>query len=370
MLKIFVTGDNHIGLQYANYAKKDEMVSERLEALSRMVEKANSEGCGLFAVTGDLFENTNVDSRSVRAVVDKLTGFDGTVAVLPGNHDYYDSGAEVWKTFSEAISGKDRIVLLREDRPYEFDGFVIYPAVCKARHSGENCLGWIKELNYPDNGKYRIGMAHGAVEGESLDSEGRYYPMTRDELNAVGADVWLIGHTHVPFPKNLTEELQGTKERIFNAGSHVQTDVKNNTEGLCFIIEIDDNRSIRAKKFASGELRFHRLTIEVPAGKFAETLTRELGGFGDKSYIDVTVKGAVFDDEYEKRGEIIGAALKRFLEADYNDKGLSRLITKEEIEKAFPEMSVYAKMLEELLGNPVQTQLAYDLLTKKQEDKK
>ncbi len=68
---------------------------------------------------------------------------------------------------------------------------------------GENNLGWIKEAEI-DPSVFNIGIAHGALEGETIDSEGLYFLMSRPELEAIPVDVWLIGHTHVPFRRSRT----------------------------------------------------------------------------------------------------------------------------------------------------------------------
>ena len=58
MLKIFVTGDNHIGLKYASHEQAAILASSRVAAFEGMVQKANQDFCDLFVITGDLFENT------------------------------------------------------------------------------------------------------------------------------------------------------------------------------------------------------------------------------------------------------------------------------------------------------------------------
>lgn len=366
-MKIFVTGDNHIGRKYANHSARTEIISERIDALSRMVKTANDEGCALFAVTGDLFENVSgIARKHIKAVAEALSEFNGIAAVLPGNHDHYDESAEVWRIFAGFLEDKGNIVVMTEYKPYEFDELnaVIYPAFCDKRHSepGENRLGWIKNETFPDDGKYRIGIAHGAVEGESLDSEGEYFMMTRDELNDIPVDVWLIGHTHVPFPKTLTDEFTVQAERIFNAGTHVQTDVSNHTEGQCFILDIDEHKNIRAKKYVSGGIRFYGINAAVTAGNMERELAAALRDIGDNSVVELILGGAVSEEEYENRHAIIENALGRFLEYSYSDGGLARLITEELVEKELPNTSLAAKLLIELLDDPKEAQLAYDLI--------
>lgn len=375
MLKIFMTGDNHIGLRYASHEQAAVLSSTRITAFENMVASANQENCALFVITGDLFENTySVSKRDIKTLLDTLSQFRGTVVVLPGNHDYYDKDVKVWQYFKDVMATYDNIMLLTEYRPYALtangEDVVLYPALCTSLHStpGQNNLGWIKETDIPNDGAYHVGIAHGAVEGETIDNEGHYFLMKYSELESIPVDAWLIGHTHVPFPRNLTEDFT-TGHKIFNAGTHVQTDVSCNTEGLCFVVEIDDNKIVKAKKIVSGQLRFYRKSISVHAGEMDHIIRRELADLADNSVVDIILTGAVSAEEYEDRNKIIAAALSRFVEGTYNDYALSKLISKELIETEFPETSFSAGLLTSLLDEPKEAQLAYELLRSLKEGK-
>ena len=375
MLRIFVTGDNHIGLKYASHEQSAVLASSRIAAFEGMVKTANQENCALFAITGDLFENTySVSKRDIKTLLDALSCFQGTVVVLPGNHDYYDKDVKVWQYFKDVMASYDNIMLLTDYRPYEIDvngeDVILYPALCTSLHSapGQNNLDWIKETVIVNGSAYHIGIAHGAVEGETIDNEGQYFLMKRSELESIPVDAWLIGHTHVPFPRNLSENYTAS-ERVFNAGTHVQTDVSCNTEGLCFIVEIADNKSVRAKKVVSGNLRFYRKHIEVSAGEMENTIANELKDIADNSVVDIILTGAVTIEEYEDRHKIIERALARFIEGTYNDYSLNKLISKALIESEFPETSFSAGLLNSLLEEPKEAQLAYELLKSLKEGK-
>lgn len=367
-MRIFLTGDNHIGLKYASHPQAAVLAASRISAFEHMVELANDEQCDLFVIAGDLFENTRgIAKRDIKNLQAMLSDFRGMVAVLPGNHDYYDGDVEVWRNFKEAMGAYDNIMLLSEYRPYPLavgdDTVVLYPALCTAKHSEpeQNNLGWIKELSIENDGAYHIGIAHGAVDGETIDKEGKYFLMTRDELGAIPLDVWLIGHTHIPLPRDLTEEF-ALAGRIFNAGTHVQTDVNCKTEGLCFVIDIAPDKTVQAKKVVSGNLRFYRKNIKLTAGNMSDTLMQELADIADNSVVDLRLSGAVLPEEYEKRDEIMQNVLSRFIEATYDDAALSKLISKELIEREFAETSFSAGLLNALLDEPKEAQLAYELL--------
>lgn len=375
MLKIFITGDNHIGLKYASHEQGAVLAQRRIEAFDEMVRAANDEGCALFVITGDLFENTyGVSKKDVKTLLDKLSHFKGIVAVLPGNHDYYDEDVKVWQYFRDVMASYDNIMLLSEYRPYPIilhgEEVVLYPALCTSLHSapGENNLGWIKAADIKKDDVYRIGIAHGAVEGETIDSEGQYFLMTRAELESIPVDVWLIGHTHVPFPRDLTDTFAPC-EKLLNAGTHVQTDVSCNTQGLCFVVEIGEDKRVRAKKFVSGNLRFYRKTVPLTAGEMERILERELRDMDDNSVVDIILTGAVTTEEYEARDLIMEKALSRFVEGTYSDYALSKLISKELIESEFPETSFSAGLLTALLDEPKEAQLAYELLKSLREGK-
>ena len=57
-MKIFVIGDNHIGLKYASHEQAVVLAQSRIAAFEGIVQTANQENCALLAITGDLFENT------------------------------------------------------------------------------------------------------------------------------------------------------------------------------------------------------------------------------------------------------------------------------------------------------------------------
>lgn len=375
MIRIFVTGDNHIGLKYANHEQAAVLSSRRITAFENMVKSANQENCALFIITGDLFENTySVSKRDIKTLLDTLSKFRGTVIVLPGNHDYYGKDVKLWQYFKDVMTSYDNIMLLTEYRPYEItangEDVVLYPALCTSLHSapGQNNLGWIKNLEIANGEAYHIGIAHGAVEGETIDNEGHYFLMNRSELEGIPVDVWLIGHTHVPFPRNLTEEYT-VNDKIFNAGTHVQTDVACNTEGLCFVVEISESKTVQAKKVVSGNLRFYRKNVSVASGNMEKIIIRELADISNDSVVDIILTGAVSAEEYENRAHIIENVLSRFIEGNYNDYALSKLISKELIESEFPETSFSANLLTSLLNEPKEAQLTYELLKSLKEEK-
>lgn len=367
MFKIFLTGDAHIGIKYYKWRHGQQLEAARIDAFDGMVNTANEEGCGLFVIAGDLFEsNTQCDKEDIVKVLDTLAKFNGVVAILPGNHDYYTMESPLWQQLTKLVSGMNNIVLLTAAREYPLTvggkQVVIYPAPCLSLHSKENNLGWMKKLNIFSDDTYRIGIAHGTLVGQAMDTEGKYFPMTKEELENLPMDVWLLGHIHVPYPRNISVSNYTEGIRIFNAGTPVQTHHSCNTEGCAFIIEIDKKKQIRARRVVTGPVRFYALDLHLKGDDMEAELQRELQDVPDNSVVELTLSGAVSVDEYERRCEIIDSLLSRFIEAEYTDFSLTKLISQDLIDKTFSETSFSAQLLKALMSDPKEAQMAYDLL--------
>lgn len=375
MIKIFVTGDNHFGKKYDRYPEiRDRLVDNRFVCFEKMVEKAEQEGCDIFAVTGDLLDNcSSIRKSDIERVVRILAGFAGRVLVLPGNHDYYTGEEKVWKDFDDALRTCDNnIIRLDRFEPYPIEiaeeTVVIYPAFCRSKHSRENNLGWIKKMSVLKSGQINVGMAHGAIEGVTPDMQKEYFLMTEPELQAIPMDVWLVGHTHIPYPGGLSEDEEIGGYRIFNAGTHAQTDLHNNTRGYGFIISVDkqgDKAQVSAKKYQSGTIFFYDIAVRVSSaeGDSLEALLQEkLDPLEAESVVRLTVTGSVLSEEYSRRQELYKKYCDRFLSWELQDDELHEEITLDRVREEFAESSFAAKLMEALQGDQTELQMAYELL--------
>jgi DNA repair exonuclease SbcCD nuclease subunit len=368
MIKLFETGDNHFGMKHSRYSQiSSVLIESRYESLQRMVDYANSEHCDCFIVTGDLFDNTQVLKRTVERVVGILGKFESDVFVLPGNHDYYAEDVAVWHHFDSASASKTNIKLLSKNEPYEteYNGgrVVFYPAVCSTKHSDTNELDWIKYAEI-DASVFNIGLAHGSFDKLSFDNEAKYFPMTFRELDEIKVDAWLIGHTHVQYPEINPDEVS-RNVRIFNAGTHEQTDLANRTDGSGFLITIDNDKSVTAKRFISGKIRYYDITnVKVSDGNsLASVLEEELSDKSSDSIVRISLSGGIEKDEYNERNQLYEAWGKRllFLEPP-DDSGMYTKITAQQITSEFPEFSFPNQFLSALADDPGELQLAYDLV--------
>ena len=365
-LKIFHTSDLHIGMKFMHYPDdlRDSLIEARFKCLETMVKQANDHGCQLFVVAGDLFEKQNISKRDIIRVKSILTGFaGGTVCLLPGNHDYINDSTDLWHTFEQDLP--DNILILKEEKPYylrEKDhDITLYPAPCHAKHSVDNNLAWMSDITTsPDNG-YRIGIAHGALEGISPDLSGQYYSMSLNELNFLPIHLWLLGHTHLPYPA----DEQTTATKCFNAGTPEPDGMDCRHRGTAWLIKVSDEQVIEARQLNTGIYRFidnaETLTDEASLQRVSEKyLTQEAGSV----LLRLTLDGYVSDEIFESRHNVYRHMEEKLAYLKVLDQSLRVKFSTERIRSQFTEGSLPAVLLQELVASHGEdtAHLAYELI--------
>ena len=362
-LKIFHTGDIHIGMKFNSYGDKvkKELIEARFSVVERMVNKSNDLNADLFVIAGDLFNSNKVIKRDVNRIVDILNKFNGAaVLVLPGNHDYDNGKIDLWDEFSKTAN--EKIILLNEKRyysldDYDIDGF-IYPAPCHNKHSKENSLGWLKEEGISPTGTYHIGIAHGAIEGLSADLEGHYYPMTMDELNEIPTDLWLLGHTHVCYPP----KDRISNHKIFNPGTPEPDGLDFKDTGCAWFIELEDG-NIEAQRIETGKYRFLDKSFMVDRDEDLKAIKDwALDGDPMKKILRINLEGSLSEETYEGLNEYYRDLESSLFHLIIEDSNLKKKINEEIIEREFTKGSFPYEFLNGLIHDEDALQIAYDLL--------
>lgn len=363
-LKIFLTGDNHIGLKFNNYPDqiKEDLVNARIENLKNLVLTANKENCDLFVIAGDLFDKVKIAQRDVEKAARALKEFSGTVVVMPGNHDYYDDVIDLWKNFRNYIG--ENTIILNKWQPYSLKDndidAVIYPAFCHQKHSETNCLGWITDDVKTNDAKWNIGVAHGSLQGLSPDMENKYFNMNEKELEGLGMDVWLLGHTHIPYPP--IENIKNRK--VFNAGTPEPDGLDCRHGGHAWFISINENKDVHAKLLQTGQYSFYDIERKVECEHCLEDIKAEiLNNDCSKSIYRINLYGRVERELLEQINKLRKELTEKVAYLDLREENLKLKITSDEIEREYTKDSFPYQILSQLKNEDEDAlQLAYDLI--------
>jgi exonuclease SbcD len=363
-LSIFLTSDLHLGMKFASLPDvQAELAEARFLSLQRLVETANGRRAELLIVAGDLFERIGMPKKDVRRAAAMFAEFQGLSCVLPGNHDYLSPDDELWKRFKEVCG--DRALVLEEPRPYPLTHFgvnaCLYPGPCVSKHSKSNAVSWVKGAPRDPGIRHHLGVAHGSLEGFSPDFAGDYYPMKVSELLSTGLDLWLLGHTHVPYPNG-----PAPSNRIFFSGTPEPDGFDCAHDGFCRFLGLDDAGRVTDELIRTGSYRFLREEIEVRSLSDLAGAEKRWAGMPDASrlLLKASIRGRLPPQEYPEIERIRKNLARTLFRVELNSEGVRAEITRGTIDAEYPVGSFPHSLLVGLAssGDAEALEIAYELL--------
>ncbi len=364
-VRVLHTADVHLGMRFAAYPPDlaEQLSEARWKTFNALIQMANDRQCDVFLVAGDLFDSHRVSLTDVERAADALKGFDGPLAVvMPGNHDYVsDAQKDLWTRFQEV--NRD-CLLLTKAVPYRLGeygiGAILYPGPCTTKISSENAIGWVQSFPKDNTVPFRLGIAHGSLEGFSPDPDRRYYPMTRTELDRSGMDVWLMGHTHVRRPDKDTGQgfdilFPGTPEPDGSDCQH---------PGRAWIVELEEGRPPRYQSETTGLHRFVEVKAELADEGDLFSLESQLKMLPPGSLVTLTLAGRLPAEAHGRLGEWV-SRLEAAARVIRLERDVTRQVSLQEIDAEFTAGSLPHRLLTELAKHPDcarSVQVAYDIL--------
>lgn len=367
-LKIMHTGDVHLGMKFNQYSRiSSELESARYQALENVVIEANQRHANLLAIAGDLFDKANIKTVNIKKTIEILDKFAGdAILILPGNHDYSDGITALWDEFKTEIKG--RMIILNEEKIYNLHDFgisaAVYPAPCDSKLSSQNKLGWIKNLDKRPNADYHLALAHGALAGFSPDLNDDYFKMTKEELLNLDMDLWLLGHSHLPYPEKKNVKMQ----KIFNNGTPEPDGMDCRHAGSAWYIELDEEKKVKAEQIKTGNYHFSDLEAEINSQLELENLISEiLNSDPENKILRLQLKGELPRQDFLEKDKYLAELRDSCFYTKLDQSGLNIKIDRDLIRDEFSENSFPYQLLIELEDNNQALHLAYKMLKEVQQ---
>ena len=287
MIRLLHTADWQIGRSYGSFDPDDAvpLADARFAAVERIAALAVREQVDAVLVAGDVFDAQTVSARSIRRLFNALEGFPGPWIMIPGNHDAA-LAESVWTHAQRLGALPPNVQVALEPRTVELPAqrLALLCAPLTQRHTHDDLSAWFDAQATPP-GWYRIGLAHGAVQGllaEDIDSAN---PIAADRAARARLDYLALGDWH------------GTKridERTWYSGTPEPDRFRSNEAGQVLRVEIDaPGSSPRVEPMHTGEYRWqqHALTLAVPSD--LEALLAMLAGLQAQDVVDLSVDGVL-----------------------------------------------------------------------------
>lgn len=313
-MRFLHTADWQIGMKAAHVGPAGERVrDERFAAARRVIELANREPVDFVLVAGDTFENNAVDRTLVQRVADILGNATCSVFVISGNHDPLVPGS-VWE--HPSWRSLPRVQLLRDRRPVEIPGGLLYPCPILEKHSPRDPTAWIDAR---EQSGICIGLAHGTVLGVAQDELD--YPIARDAAQRGGLDYLAIGHWHSFAPIQSGNEAV----RLAYSGTHEQTKFGERDSGHVALVEIESRGAVpNLKPIRTGGLTWWAVkeTLRAPGDLAHVRQSIESSPEPNAMLMELILSGILYPSEQEELTRLREIAQSRLLYARIDDSQL------------------------------------------------
>jgi hypothetical protein len=197
-LRLLHTADWQIGKPYHAFPAEDAvMLAEaRFHVVERIAEQAQADGIDAVLVAGDVFDAQGLSDRTIHRLFHSLAGFTGPWLLLPGNHDAALTES-IWARAQRLGCVPDNVHLCLAPRVHLFEALrlAILPAPLTQRHTHHDLTEWFAQAETPP-GWWRIGLAHGSVQGILADDIDSSNPIAPNRADQAGLDYLALGDWH------------------------------------------------------------------------------------------------------------------------------------------------------------------------------
>ena len=313
-MKFVHSADWQLGMKAAHVGEAAARVrEERLAAARRVVGAARDQGAEFVLIAGDTFEDNGVERALIQKVADILGGSRVPVYLIPGNHDPLTPGS-VWE--HPAWKSMEHVHVLREDKPVDIPGGILYPCPVKDKRSRKDPTAWIPS---GEAGAIRVGLAHGTVEGVPQPEPD--HPVARDSAARARLDYLALGHWH---STSFYPASDGSV-RMAYSGAHETTSFSERDSGNMLVVEIaGPGASPSITPVRTGGLNWMVVEKDIREPGDLQRVRQDIESQGNpgSTLIEVRLKGLLTAAEREEVARIEEILASRFLFHRVDSAGL------------------------------------------------
>lgn len=280
MIRILHTGDWQLGMtrHYLDAERQALFTQARFEAIATIGRIARERSCELVVCCGDVFEDNQVDRRTVARACEALASIPVSTWLLPGNHDPFNA-ASVFRSATFAARKPANVTVFESATPV-----IIRPGVelvgapwSSKRPLKDLVAAALEPLPALETG-VRIVVAHGAMDSLSPDDENPALVSQSAAEQAIAAGklhYLALGDRH-----SLTEV--GSTGRIRYAGAPEPTDYDEIDPGCVLVVDVARDR-IQAEPVRIGTWRYLRQRIALTDDADVVLLRDKIQALPDKA---------------------------------------------------------------------------------------
>ena len=305
MIKLLHTADWQIGKQYGQFDADDAVLlaDARFAVVERLAQLAVAQGVDAVLVAGDVFDAQGVADKTIHRLFNSMAAFSGPWVLIPGNHDA-GLAESVW-TRAERLNAvpPNAHVCLRPD-PLLFPsmGLAVLPAPLTQRHTHNDLTEWFAAAQVPP-GLFRVGLAHGSVQGilaEDIDSSN---PIAAGRAEQAALDYLALGDWH------------GSKQvdaRTWYSGTPETDRFRANASGQALIVSLSEPGGLPSvAQHTTGQYRWRQDVVDLQVPSDIDELLQQLAGLAAADVVALSLSGRIDLPGQRRVLEAIGQARGR-----------------------------------------------------------
>jgi DNA repair exonuclease SbcCD nuclease subunit len=273
------TADWQLGMRrhFLDEDAQHRFSQDRLDAVAAVGRLAAEAGAAFVVVAGDVFDDNQVDRRTVLRLLDVLRGYpDIPVLLLPGNHDPLDAGS-VFASDDFREHCPPQVHVVADAEPIEVaDGVEVVGAPWPVKSPVRNpALDVLESLSAPTG--VRILLAHGGVDvlGGEFDQATVLRAADLEPAVETGLVHFVaLGDRHSATPV-------GESGRIWFAGAPEPTAYVEDNPGKALLVDVDAEH-VQVEQRQVGRWRFRREVFDVAGEQDLDAVQRWLDEPDDK----------------------------------------------------------------------------------------
>lgn len=280
------TADWQIGRRYTSFDPEDGalLAEARFDAVRHIARLAADEQVDAVLVAGDVFDAQTVSDKTIGRLFTALEGFTGPWVMIPGNHDAA-LAESVWQRAERlgVIPSNVRVVLKPGIIALPEAKLAVLAAPLTQRHTYDDLTAFF-DCTETAPGLYRIGLAHGCVQGILADDVDSANPIAADRAAQGRLDYLALGDWH------------GTRQidaRTWYAGTPEQDRFRNNEPGQVLKVTLADGAEPMVTPHRVGRYRWSQWDETLRVSADAEQLSERLHQLGETDVVSLRLSGQV-----------------------------------------------------------------------------
>jgi DNA repair exonuclease SbcCD nuclease subunit len=356
MVKFIHTSDWHLGMQahFLPDEARARFAQDRFDAVRRIAEVAQEDGCAFVVVAGDVFNSNHVDRQVVAKAVDALSSFAVPVFLLPGNHDPLDPSS-VYLTTAWTEHKPATVAVLEEVAAVPVPGAEGVEVIGYPWHTKRQLVDPVIECYEAPasvDGALRVVVGHGKVDELSPDADDPSLieaVRMRNALQGGKAHYVALGDRHS------VTEISGTDGRAYYSGTPVATDYGEIAPNEVLLVALDDH-ACTVERRQVGAWAFDRSSRDLTGEEDVTALAQWLDSIPSKhtTVVKLALQGTLSLVANAKLEEVLEHNRLTFASLNTWALHTDLVVAPDEADLAKLDVSGYVReALEELSGEAV-----------------